>query len=115
MVSISSNLPPSGTFGAFKPPKPQKKSFLPYLVIVAVVLALAAGYYLFKYRGVNFSFVAPVLPVASSLTSTEIKVGQLPYFNFDVFDSSFYRELKNYGALPIVADQLGRVNPFVPF
>ncbi|MDO8574962.1 MAG: hypothetical protein Q7R61_01665 [bacterium] len=115
MVNISPTLPPSGTFGAFKPQAPQRKSFLPYLVIGAAVLILGAGYYFFLYQEIAFSLVTPVIPGASPLTPIEVKVVQLPRFSFDVFDSPFYKSLKSYGALPVVADSLGRVNPFVPY
>jgi len=115
MVNITSNLPPSGTFGAFKHQVPQKRSFLPYLVIGAAILILAAGYYFFLYQGIDFSLSAPIIPGAAPLTSTETRVVQLPRFSFDVFDSPFYKSLKSYGALPVVADSLGRVNPFVPY
>lgn len=115
MVNISPTLPPSGTFGAFRPQAPQRKSFLPYLVIFAVILILAAVYYFFIYQGIGFSFTTPVIPAASPLTSVETQVVQLSRFSFDVFDSSFYKSLKSYGALPIVADSLGRANPFIPY
>ncbi len=115
MVNISPTLPPSGTFGAFKPQAPQRKSFLPYLVIGAAVLILAAGYYFFLYQKIDFSLVTPVIPGASPLTPIEVKVVQLSRFSFDVFDSPFYKSLKSYGALPVVADSLGRVNPFIPY
>ena len=115
MVNITSNLPPSGTFGAFRPPVRSKKSLLPYLIIGAVVLILAAGYYFFIYQGIGFSLVTPVISGAAPLTPTEVRVVQLSRFSFDVFDSSFYKSLKSYGALPIVADSLGRVNPFIPY
>jgi len=115
MVNISSNLPPSGTFGAFRPPAPQRKSFLPYLVTFAAVLILAAGYYFFIYQGIGFSLTTPVIPGASPLTPIEVKVVQLSRFSFDVFDNPLYKSLKSYGALPVVADSLGRVNPFIPY
>lgn len=115
MVNISPTLPPSGAFGAFRPQVPQKKSFLPYLIIAAVILILAAGYYFFIYQGIGISFTTPVIPAASPLTPIETKVIQLSRFSFDVFDGSFYRSLKSYGALPVVADSLGRVNPFIPY
>lgn len=115
MVNIPSNLPPSGTFGAFRPQAARKKSSLPYLIIFALVLVLAAGYYFFIYQGIGISFVTPVVPTASPLTSTEIKIINLPRFSFVVFDSPLYKSLKSYGALPIVADLLGRVNPFIPY
>ena len=114
MVNIPSNLPPSGTFGAFRPPA-QKKSYLPHLVIFAAVLILAVGYYFFIYQGIGASLVAPVVQVAVPLTPTEIKVVELPRFSFDVFDGPSYKSLKSYGALPIVADSLGRINPFIPY
>lgn len=115
MINISSNLSPSGTFGAFKPPA-RKKSFLPYLIIIgAVVLILAGGYYLFIFQGIKFSLTAGTNSAATPLTPTEIKVSQLPHFQFDVFDSPFYKSLKSYGALPVAADSLGRSNPFIPF
>jgi len=115
MVNISPTLPPSGTFGAFKPQVPQKKSFLPYLVIGAAILILAAGYYFFFYKEIAFSLTTPIIPGASPLTPIEVKIAQLPRFQFNVFDSPLYRSLKSYGALPVVADSLGRVNPFVPY
>lgn len=115
MVNIPSNLSPSGTFGAFKPIAPQRKSFLPYLVIGAVILILAAGYYFFIYRGIGISFVTPVITEAVPLTPVETKVNQLSRFQFNIFDSPFYKSLKSYGALPVVADSLGRINPFIPY
>lgn len=115
MVNISPTLPPSGTFGAFRPPVRNKTSSLPYLVVIAIVLILAAGYYFFIYQGIGFSLVTPVIPGAAPLTPTETKVIQLPRFSFDVFDNALYKSLKSYGALPIVADSLGRTNPFIPY
>ena len=115
MVNISPTLPPSGTFGAFKPQISPKRSFLPYLIIGAVILILAAGYYFFFYQEIAFSLTASVIPGASPLTAIEVKVVQLPRFSFNVFDSPLYKSLKSYGALPIIADSLGRVNPFVPY
>ena len=115
MVNIPSNLPSSGTFGAFRPSAPPKKSLLPYLVIFAAVLVLAAGYYFFIYQGVGISLITPVVPGAAPLTQTEIKVAGLSRFSFDVFDGSLYKSLKSYGALPVVVDSLGRVNPFIPY
>ena len=115
MVNISSNLPSSGTFGAFRPPVRSKKSFLPYLIAFTVVLILAAGYYFFIYREINFSLVTQVIPGAAPLTPIEAKVIQLPRFSFDVFDTTLYKSLRSYGGLPIVADSLGRVNPFIPY
>lgn len=114
MVTITPTLP-SGTFGAFRPQAPRRKSFLPYLITLAAVLILAAGYYFFIYQGVGISLVTPVVPAAPSLNPVETKIVQLSRFSFDVFDSSFYKSLKSYGALPIVADSLGRTNPFVPY
>lgn len=115
MVNISPTLPPSGTFGAFRPPAPRRKYALPYLVIGVIILILAAGYYFFIYQGIGFSLVTPVIPGASPLTPIEIKVAQLPRFSFDVFNNPLYKSLKSYGALPVVADSLGRVNPFIPY
>lgn len=114
MVTITPT-PPSGTFGTFRPQVPRKKSALPYLAILAAVLVLAASYYFFVYQEINFSFVTPVIPAATPLNPVEVKVSQLSRFSFDVFDGSFYKSLKSYGALPIVADSLGRVNPFIPY
>lgn len=107
--------PPSGTFNAFAPTAPKKKSFLPYLVTAgAIVLIFGLGYYFYFYGGLSL-FETPVLPAASPLTTVDVKVSQLPPLQFDLFDSSFYKSLKNYGNLPIVADSLGRINPFVPY
>ncbi len=115
MVNIPSNVPPSGTFGAFRPPVRHKRSLLPYLVVIAVVLILAAAYYFFVYQGIGFSLVTPVISGAAPLTPIETKVVQLPRFSFDVFDNALYKSLKSYGALPVVADSLGRTNPFIPY
>ena len=115
MVNITSNIPPSGTFGAFRPQAARKKSPLPYLVIFAAVLILAAGYYFFIYQGIGISLVTPAIPGAAPLTPTEIKVVGLPRFSFDIFDGSLFKSLKSYGALPVVADSLGRINPFIPY
>ena len=116
MVIITPPTSPSGTFGAFRPKNPQKKSSLPAATItLAVILILGAVYYFFFYQGVSFSLVAPVLRGAPTLTVTEVRIIQLPRFSFDVFDSSFYKSLQSYGALPVVADSLGRTNPFIPY
>ena len=114
MVTIPT--PPSGSFGSYKAATRPKKSFLPYLIIIgAAVLILAAGYYFFFYQGVSLSLQAQALSPAPPLTVLEVRVSQLPNFSFDVLDSSFYKSLKIYGALPIAADFLGRANPFVPY
>lgn len=115
MVNISSNLSSSGNFGAFRPPSPQKKSFLPYFIFIVTALILASGYYLFVYKGISFSFARSVITLAPPLTSDEVKASQLPLFQFNVFDDPFYKSLKNYGVFPIKADSLGRTNPFVPY
>lgn len=104
---------PSGTFGAFRPEAP-KKSLLPYLAAVIVILLLGAAYFFFFY--LNVSLFAPLsFPPAPALTSLEQKVGRLPNFPFEIFDSPFYKSLKIYGKVPVVADQLGRTNPFIPY
>ncbi|MEK7578222.1 MAG: hypothetical protein AAB456_00670 [Patescibacteria group bacterium] len=114
MVIIPS--PSSGTFGSYKVGPQPKKPILPSLIVIVVaMLILAAGYYFFFYRSIGLSLEAPILLPAPPLTSLETKVGQLPSFSFNVIDSSFYKSLKFYGALPIVADSLGRANPFVPY
>ncbi len=105
---------PSGTFGAFKPPEP-KKGVSPWLYfgIFAIILLLGAAY--FQYQGGGISFTAPVFTPASPLSALELKVSQLPAFNLSIFDGDFYRSLKIYGAIPVVADSLGRTNPFIPY
>ena len=106
---------PSGTFGAFKPPVRPKKSLLPYLIVLFVILIIGAGAYFFFYQGVSPSLKAPVVSLAPPLNALESKVSKLPKFSFDVFDGDFYKSLKVYGRLPIIADSLGRTNPFVPY
>jgi len=114
MVTIPT--PPSGTFGSYKVGPRPKKPFSPYLIIISIaILILAAGYYFFFYRGISLSLETPVLLPAPALTSLEVKVGQLPSFSFSIVDSPFYKSLKIYGALPVIADSLGRTNPFVPY
>ena len=114
MVTIPT--PPSGTFGSYKAAPQPKKSFSPYLIIIGVaILILAAGYYFFFYQGIGLSSEASALSPASALTPLEIKVSQLPSFSFNVIDSSFYKSLKICGVLPVVADSLGRTNPFIPY
>ena len=108
-----SSTPPFGTFGSFKPKAPQK-SYMPYLIGLAIVLILGAGYYFIFYQEINL-FAAPIVSPAPPLTPLEIKVSQLPGFSFEVFDSDFYKSLKVYGAVPVVADSLGRSNPFIPY
>lgn len=104
---------PSGTFGAFKPPVP-KKGISPWLYFgIFAVIILGAAYFL--YQGGGISFTAPVFAPVSPLSALELKASQLPAFNFSVFDSDFYRSLKIYGAIPVVADSLGRTNPFIPY
>jgi len=108
--------PPSGTFGSYKVAARPKKPFSPYLVvIIAAILILAAGYYFFFYQGISLSLKAPAAMTALPLTSLEIKASQLSDLSFNFIDSPFYQSLKIYGALPIVADSLGRVNPFIPY
>ncbi len=112
---ITVQTPPSGTFGSFKPVGPPKKPPIPYLVIVLVIVILAAGYYFFFNQGVSLSLESPVFVAAPPLTSLEAKVIKLPNFSFSVIDSDFYKSLKVYGSLPVVADSLGRTNPFIPY
>lgn len=109
--------PPSGTFNAFPPRVAPKNSSLPRVVIIgAIILVLGFGYYFYSYGGFGFRlFQAPVLAVSPSLSAVDIKVSQSPRLQFDLFDSSFYKSLKSYGNLPITADSLGRVNPFIPY
>jgi hypothetical protein len=114
MVTIPQ--PPSGTFGSYKVGPRPKKPLSPYLIIIGVaILILAAGYYFFFYQGIGLSLEAPALPPAPALTPLEVKVSQLSGLPFNIIDSPFYQSLKIYGVLPVVADSLGRTNPFVPY
>ncbi len=112
MITIPT--PPSGTFGSYKA-APPKKSIWPYLIVVAAVAVLAAGYYFFFYKNISLSLEAPGIAPAPPLTSLEIKLIKIPKFSLEVMDSAFYKSLKIYGALPVVADSLGRDNPFIPY
>ncbi len=114
MVTIPT--PPSGTFGSYKIATRPKKTLSFYLIIIGVaILILAAGYYFFFYQDIGLFLKTPAFLPAPPLTSLEIKVSQFPSFSFSIIDSPFYKSLKIYGALPIVADSLGRTNPFVPY
>ena len=113
MITIPTPSGPSGTFGAFRPEAP-KKSYLSYVIAVIVILFLGAVYYFFFYRDVSL-FEALSFPPAPLLTSLEQKVSRLPRFSFEIFDSPFYKSLKIYGKIPVTADSLGRINPFVPY
>lgn len=114
MVTIPT--PPSGTFGSYRAAPRPKKPLSPYLIIIGVaILILAAGYYFFFYRGISLFLEAPALLPAPALTSLEVKVSQLPSFSFSIIDSPFYKSLRVYGALPVIADSLGRTNPFIPY
>lgn len=112
---ITVQLPPSGTFGAFKPQIPKEKSYLPYAVVIIFIIILAAGYYFFVYQNVGLSLKAPILEVAPPLTDLEVKIIALQNFSFDIIDGDFYKLLRNYGALPVAVDSLGRTNPFIPY
>lgn len=117
MVTIpTSPTSPSGTFGSYKIAPPPKKPASPYLVFFAVIaLIAAAGYYFFIYQGVDLFSEMQALPPAPPLTSLEIKVSQLSGFSFGAIESPFYKSLTTFGSLPVVADSLGRKNPFVPY
>jgi len=112
MITIPT--PSSGTFGSYKVAPPQK-SIWPYLIIVAAVAVLAAGYYFFFYKNIDLSLETPSIAPAPPLTSLEIKLIKIPELSLGVFDSDFYKSLKIYGTLPVVADSLGRTNPFIPY
>ena len=112
MITIPT--PPSGTFGSYKVASP-KKSIWPYLAAVIAAMVLAAGYYFFFYQGIDLFLEAPAITPALPLTALETKLIQIPKLSLDVFDSAFYKSLKIYGTLPVVADSLGRENPFIPY
>ena len=112
---ITVQTPPSGTFGNFKPQASQKKSYIPYVVVIFVILILAAGYYFFFDQGMSFSLASQSLETAPPLTALEEKVIRLPNFSFGVIDGDFYKSLRVYGSVPVVADSLGRTNPFIPY
>ncbi|MDO8443469.1 MAG: hypothetical protein Q7S78_00540 [Candidatus Azambacteria bacterium] len=112
MITIPT--PPSGTFGSYKI-TPPKKNILPYLIIIAATVILAAGYYFFFYKNVDISFETIVLVPAPPLTPLEVKLVKIPKFSLEVVDSAFYKSLRIYGTLPVVADSLGRANPFIPY
>lgn len=103
------------TFGNFKAQVPKEKSYFLYLFAAVAIVILAAGYYVFFTQGVNLSLKSPVLETAMPLTDLDLKVSKLPNFSFDVTQSDFYKSLKVYGAVPVVADSLGRTNPFIPY
>lgn len=113
MITIPT--PPSGTFGAFKPQTPKEKPYLSYLVVAAIIALLGSGYYFFFYKGVGLSLQKPVLQPAPPLNDLETKIIKLQNFSFEVIDSPFYKSLKSYGAVPVTADSLGRLNPFIPY
>ena len=98
-------------------PQSSKKADPPYLAIAGVVMAIiiAAGLYFFFYREAKFNFQAPVIAPPPSLSPLEAKVGKISSLPLQVIDSPFYKSLKVYGSLPIVADSLGRTNPFIPY
>ncbi len=112
MITIPTQ--PSGTFGSYKVAPPQKSAW-PYLIIVAVAVILAAGYYFFFYKNIGLSLESPVIAPAPPLTLLEEKLIKIPKFSLEVMDSAFYKSLKIYGVLPVVADSLGRTNPFIPY
>ena len=112
---ITVQTPPSGTFGAFKPQGLKKKSYITYVVAIFAILILAAGYYLFFNQGISISLESPTFPPAPALTALDAKIINLPNFSFGAIDSDFYKSLKVYGSVPVVADSLGRVNPFIPY
>lgn len=113
MITIPT--PPSGTFGEFKPKTPKEKSYLSYLVIAAAILIIGSGYYFFFYKDFGLSFKEPSLQAAAPLNDLENKVIKLKTFPFSVIDNPLYKSLKTYGAVPVTADSLGRLNPFVPY
>jgi hypothetical protein len=112
MITIPT--PPSGTFGSYKV-APSKKSIWPYLIVVAVAIVLAASYYFFFYKNISLSLNMPIIAPAPPLTALEAKLIKIPKFSLEVIDGAFYKSLKIYGTLPVVADSLGRDNPFIPY
>ena len=112
MITIPTS--PSGTFGSYKV-APPKKSIWPYLIVVAAAVVLAAGYYFLFYKNINLPSEAAGITPAPPLTSLEIKLVKIPKLSLEVLDSAFYKSLKIYGTLPVVADSLGRANPFIPY
>lgn len=100
------NIPP--TIPAAKKPHPF------YFITVVIVLVLGVGAY-FVFFGETNLFLSFTFQAAPPLTSLDSKIASLPEFSFSVFDSDLYKSFKIYGNLPIVADSLGRVNPFVSY
>lgn len=113
MITIPT--PPSGTFGSFEPRKPKEKPYISYLIAAVIILILGSGYYFFIYRNVSLFSGKSILQPATPLNELEIQLIKLQKFSFEAIDSSFYKSLKSYGAVPVVADSLGRLNPFVPY
>ena len=114
MITIPT--PPSGTFGSYRA-APPKKNFWSYLIVVAIAVILAAGiYYFFFYKDIGlFSETPSAIAPAPPLTALEIKLIKIPGFSLEVMNSAFYKSLKIYGNLPVIADSLGRANPFIPY
>jgi len=114
MITIPT-LPPSGTFGAFKSQAPKEKPYLLYLVVATIIIILGTSYYFLFYTDISFSLQKPALKAATPLNEIEIKVTKLKELPFNVIDNQFYKSLRSYGAVPVVADLLGRQNPFIPY
>lgn len=85
------------------------------MIGIAFVVVLAAGVYFFFFQGVSLSLETPVIAPAPPLTAPEEKLIKISKFSLEIMDSAFYKSLKIYGVLPVVADSLGRANPFIPY
>lgn len=97
---------------SFNKPNFSRKSSPENLFISMIIVAgLVVGYLLYSRAPVSIPEFPPLKPYQDEAMASRIRNTK---FDFSVFDSVIFRQLKIFGEIPVVAGPLGRDNPFAP-
>lgn len=90
-----------------------KKDGQKRLIWLSIILGILVIGVLLWYSG---SFTPPALPPSTPFNPEEVRISNIQRIPIDdIIGSPVFRSLRTHGVLPVVPDNLGRPNPFVPF